>query len=110
MTGMGSSLVPPPGNIGQYIQGLPIIVLEFTYLIVGAVVISPISKFRWPAVVSFWVRTALAHERVEAGVMFKSDEIPSVNVSFEVTRQQFTLSLLRLRRGQDPDLFRATGG
>ncbi|RVG88443.1 hypothetical protein CN221_27295 [Sinorhizobium meliloti] len=82
---------PPSGNIGQHIQpGPPIMVVEFTYLILGAVVISPISKFRWPAIVSFWVRTALAPERVEAGLMFKSDQVPSVNVSFEVTRQQFT--------------------
>ncbi|AJD41685.1 hypothetical protein RGR602_CH02359 [Rhizobium gallicum bv. gallicum R602sp] len=82
---------PPSGNIGQHIQpGPPIMVVEFTYLILGAVVISPISKFQWPAAVSFWVRTPLTPERVEAGLMFKSDEIPSVNVSFEVTRQQFT--------------------
>ncbi|APO77945.1 hypothetical protein AM571_PC00204 (plasmid) [Rhizobium etli 8C-3] len=65
-------------------------VVEFTYLILGAVVISPISKFQWPAAVCFWVRTPLTPERVEAGLMFKSDEIPSVHVSFEVTRQQFT--------------------
>lgn len=82
---------PPSGNIGQHVQpGPPIMLVEFTYLMLGAVVISPISKFRWPAVVSFWARTALTSERVEAGLMFKSDEIPSVNVSFEVTRQQFT--------------------
>ncbi|MFK3851589.1 hypothetical protein ACI2J5_18965 [Agrobacterium pusense] len=81
----------PSGNIGQHTQpGPPITVVEFTYLILGAVVISPISKLRWPAVVSFWVRTALTPEREEAGFMFKSNQIPSVNVSFEVTRQQFT--------------------
>ncbi|MGO7164495.1 hypothetical protein ACCS78_35930 [Rhizobium johnstonii] len=33
---------------------------------------------------------ALTPKRVEAGFMFESDQIPSVNVSFEVTRQQFT--------------------
>ncbi|WP_245267981.1 hypothetical protein [Rhizobium sp. 42MFCr.1] len=65
-------------------------VVEFTYLILGAVVISPISKVRWPAVISFWVPTALTPNREEAGFMFKSDQIPSVNISFEVTRQQFT--------------------
>ncbi|ANM09227.1 MULTISPECIES: hypothetical protein [unclassified Rhizobium] len=82
---------PPNGNIGQHIQpGPPIKVVEFTYLLAGAVVISPISKFHWPAVVSFWVRTPLTPERVEAGFMFKSDEIPSVNVSFDVTREQFS--------------------
>ncbi|MBA1343942.1 hypothetical protein [Rhizobium sp. WYCCWR 11146] len=82
---------PPSGNIGQHIQpGPPTMVVEFTYLLVGAVVVSPISRFRWPAVVSFWVRTALTPERIEAGLIFKSREIPSVNVSFEVTRDQFT--------------------
>ena len=44
----------PSGNIGQHIQPWPpITVVESTYLLVGGVVVSPISKFRWPAVVSF---------------------------------------------------------
>ncbi len=81
----------PSGSIGQHIQpGPPEMSVEFTYLIVGAAVISPRTKMRWPAVVSFWVRTPLTPERVEAGFMFKSENMPSFNLGLEVTRQQFT--------------------
>lgn len=81
----------PSGSIGQHIQpGLPPMSVEFTYLIVGAVVLSPRTKMRWPAAVSFWVRTPFTPERVEAGFMFKSENIPSFNLGLEVTRQQFT--------------------
>ncbi|AVA21295.1 hypothetical protein NXC24_CH01644 [Rhizobium sp. NXC24] len=81
----------PSGAIGQHVQpGPPCMVVEFTYLIVGAAVVSPISKFRWPAVVSFWVRTPLTPDGIEAGFMFKSENSPTLNISFEVTRQQFT--------------------
>lgn len=81
----------PSGSIGQHVQpGPPPMPVEFTYLIVGAVVLSPQAKMRWPAVVSFWVRTPFTPERVEAGFMFKSENMPSFNLGLEVTRQQFT--------------------
>lgn len=81
----------PSGSIGQHIQpGPPEMSVEFTYLIVGASVISPRTKMRLPAVVSFWVRTPLTPQRVEAGFMFKSENMPSFNLGLEVTRQQFT--------------------
>ncbi|MBY5370480.1 hypothetical protein [Rhizobium leguminosarum] len=81
----------PSGSIGQHVQpGPPEMSVEFTYLIVGAAVISPRTKMRWPAVVSFCVRTPLTPQRVEAGFMFKSENMPSFNLGLEVTRQQFT--------------------
>ncbi|NTH06474.1 hypothetical protein [Rhizobium rhizogenes] len=81
----------PSGSIGQHVQpGPPQMSVEFTYLIVGAAVISPRAKMRWPAAVSFWVRTPFTPERVEAGFMFKSENMPSFDLGLEVTRQQFT--------------------
>ena len=81
----------PSGSIGHHVQpGPPPMSVEFTYLIVGAVVLTPQTKMRWPAVVSFWVRTPFTPERVEAGFMFKSDNMPSFNLGLEVTRPQFT--------------------
>ncbi|WP_105435850.1 hypothetical protein [Neorhizobium tomejilense] len=80
----------PSGSIGQHVQpGPPQMSVEFTYLIGGAVVISP-SKIEWPAVVSFWVRTPMTPEKVEAGFIFRSENMPSFNLGLEVTRPQFT--------------------
>lgn len=92
----------PSGNIGQHIQpGPPIMVVEFTYLILGAVVISPISKFRWPAVVSFWVRTVLTPKREEMKLGSRSFGQPQA----EVTQAWPSRSpLLALRRAKGASL------
>ncbi|MBB3387031.1 hypothetical protein FHX12_005736 [Rhizobium sp. BK609] len=86
------------GSIGQHVQpGPPPMSVEFTYLIVGAVVLTPRTKMRWPAVVSFWVRTPFTPERVEAGCMFKSENMLSFNLGLEVTRRQLTETVWLLR-------------
>ncbi|MBB4349285.1 hypothetical protein GGE35_002947 [Rhizobium cellulosilyticum] len=80
----------PSGSIGHHVQpGPPQMSVEFTYLICGAVVISP-AKMEWPAVISFWVRTPFTPERIEAGFIFRSGNMPSFNLGLEVTRPQFT--------------------
>ncbi|TAV74741.1 hypothetical protein [Rhizobium leguminosarum] len=84
----------PTGSTGHHVQpGPPEGSVEFTYLIVGAAIIAPLTKMRWPAVVSFWVRTPFTPERIEAGFMFKSENMPTFNLGLEVTRAQFTETL-----------------
>jgi hypothetical protein len=81
----------PSGSIGQSVQpGPPLTTIEFTYLIVGASVVSPVSKFRWPAIVAFWVPTILKPPSDDVGSMFKSHDLPSLNLSFEITRNQYS--------------------
>lgn len=70
--------------------------VEFTYLMAGAVIIAP-NKVEWPAVVSFWVRTPLTPERIEAGFVFQCGNSPSLSLGLEVTRSQFTDVMWLLR-------------
>lgn len=80
----------PSGSIGHHVQpGPPQMSVEFTYLICGAVITSP-AKMEWPAAISLWVRTPLTPERIEAGFIFRSENMPSFNLGLEVTRPQFT--------------------
>lgn len=81
----------PSGSIGQNVQpGPPVTTIEFTYLFVGAAVVSPVSRFRWPAIVAFSVPTSLKPASDDAGFMFRSQNLPSLNLSFEITRHQYS--------------------
>ncbi len=81
----------PNGSIGQTVQpGPPRRSVEFTYLIIGASVVMPVSKFRWPAVVTFFVPTPMKPDRPDAGFMFRPDRLPSLNLGFEIAREQYS--------------------
>jgi hypothetical protein len=81
----------PRGSTGQVVQpGPPLLSVEFTYIVVGASVVSPISRFRWPAIVTFMVPTPMKTDLTEAGFLFRSERSPTLNLSLEVTRLQFS--------------------
>jgi hypothetical protein len=49
-----------------------------------------VSKFRWPAIVTFWAPTPMKTEIIDAGFMFQSERSPTLNVGLEVLRPQFS--------------------
>lgn len=88
----------PSVHFGQSVQpGPPRQSVEFSYLIVGAALLPPDKKFRWPGVVMFWAPTPLKSDSSDAGLMFRAEPDPFsfLHLSLEVTRPQFS-DVLRL--------------
>ncbi|TIX95826.1 MAG: hypothetical protein E5V17_03665, partial [Mesorhizobium sp.] len=70
--------------------------VEFTYVILAASLIMPNAAFRWPGVVMIMAPTPMKTDHPEAGVLFEADQLPSLNLSLDVTRAQFSDMLPRL--------------
>lgn len=91
----------PRGSIGQLVQqAAKQTSVELTYLVLAAEAEAPTSRHIWPAVATFWVPTIMKTDVSDAGVLFRTDELPSLGLSLEVTRTQFSdiCWLLKARR------------
>ncbi|WP_292134868.1 hypothetical protein [Mesorhizobium sp.] len=84
-------------NFGQIVQpGPPRQSVEFTYVIQAASLIMPNTAFRWPGIVMIMAPTPMKKEHPDAGVLFATAELPSLSLSLDVTREQFSDMLPRL--------------
>lgn len=91
-------------NLGQVVQpGPPRQSVEFSYIVLPAS--SP--RFRWPGVVMIMAPTPMKTDVADAGVLFANKGLPSLHLSLDVTRAQFS-DLLRLLEAQRFRTFRFT--
>lgn len=78
-------------NVGQAVQdGPPRQSVEFTYLIMPALLTMPESRFTWPGVIMIMAPTPLKPEQDDAGTLFKASGLPSLTLGLDVTRAQFS--------------------
>jgi len=88
-------------NFGQVVQeGPPRQSVEFTYIILPAALIMSVPRFTWPGVIMIMTPTPMKTAFPDAGTLFKSGELPSLSLSLEVTRDQFSdmLRMLEAKR------------
>lgn len=88
-------------NLGQVVQpGPPRQSVEFSYIVLPVTLVMPNKSFRWPGVVMIMAPTPLKTEFPDAGALFKADKLPSLSLSLEVTRPQFSDMLRLLEAGR----------
>lgn len=88
-------------NLGQVVQpGPPRQSVEFSYIVLPATLVMPDKTFRWPGVVMIMAPTPMKTEFPNAGALFKADKLPSLSLSLEVTRAQFSDMLRLLEAGR----------
>jgi hypothetical protein len=83
-------------NFGQVVQaGPPRQAVEFSFMVVPASFTMPDPSFTWPGIVMIGAPTPLKPECLNAGDLFKSDRLPTLTLSLDVTRAQFS-DMLRM--------------
>jgi hypothetical protein len=91
-------------NFGQVVQpGPPRQSVEFSYMILPAAFTMPEVRFTWPGVIMIMTPTPMKTEHPDAGCVFKAGHLPSLHLSLEVTRSQFSdmLRFLEAKRLKD---------
>lgn len=91
-------------NFGQVVQpGPQRQSVEFSYMIMPAALTMPEARFTWPGVIMIMAPTPMKTEFPEAGRLFKSEGVPSLTLSLDITRGQFSdiLRLLETNRLKD---------
>ncbi|MBB5052716.1 hypothetical protein HNQ36_002690 [Afipia massiliensis] len=91
-------------NFGQEVQpGPPRQSVEFTYMIMPALLTMPEPRFTWPGLIMIMTPTPMKTEFPDAGSLFSVDHSPSLSLSLEVTRSQFSdmLRMLEAKRLKD---------
>ena len=87
----GEILGPASISFGQEVQpGPPRQAVEFTFAIMPVSLSGPGSRFLWPGVLAIFVPNPLKPERPDAGALFPNAVLPSLHLSFDVTRVQFS--------------------
>ena len=83
-------------NFGQVVQpGLPRQSVEFTYMIMPATFTMLEERFTWPGVIMIMTPTPLKTDFPDAGHLLKAEHLPSLHLSLQVTRGQFS-DMLRM--------------
>lgn len=91
-------------NLGQVVQpGPPRQSVEFSYIILPASLLTPTPHFWWPGVVMIMAPTPMKTAFTDAGELFLGKGLPSLHLSLQVTREQFSdmLRQLEARRIKD---------
>lgn len=91
-------------NFGRVVQeGPPRQVVEFTYMILPAALTMPDASFSWPGVVMIMTPTPMTTVHTDAGCLINAGDLPSLSLSLDVTRSQFSdmLRLLEAKRFKD---------
>ncbi|MER8766430.1 hypothetical protein [Mesorhizobium sp. M0968] len=102
----GEIVAPASVNFGQVVQpGPPRQSVEFTYVILPATLIMPDAAFRWPGIVMIMAPTPLKTEFPDAGTLFPADRLPSLSLSLQVTRAQFSDMLPRIEARRFKDFY-----
>jgi hypothetical protein len=69
-------------------------------MIVPGAFTMPEVRFTWPGVIMIMTPTPMKTEFLDAGCLFKAEHLPSLHLSLEVTRGQFSDMLLMLEAGR----------
>lgn len=78
-------------SFGQVVQdGPPRHSVEFTYMVMPAILTMPEPKFTWPGIVMIMAPTSMKTDFPDAGHLTKAECIPSMSLSLQVTREQFS--------------------
>lgn len=102
----GELVGTPSLHFGQTVQpGPPRRAVEFSYLLGAALLLPPDKKFRWPGIVTCWAPTPMKTEFPDAGLMFRSEPSPSLCLSLEVTRSQFSDLVRVLETGRFKEFY-----
>jgi hypothetical protein len=91
-------------NFGQVVQpGPPRQSVEFTYMIMPSALTMPEPHFTWPGVVMIVAPTPMKTEFPDAGRLLRAEHLPTLSLSLEVTRAQFSdiLKMLGAKRLKD---------
>ncbi|MGE0628391.1 MAG: hypothetical protein AB7O43_11250 [Hyphomicrobiaceae bacterium] len=82
-------------SLGQVVQKRsPPLSVEFSQIVASVALAMPDGRFTWPGVLFVMAPTPMKPESSEAGVLFKSNPLPALCLSLDVTRAQFS-DLLR---------------
>jgi hypothetical protein len=88
-------------NFGQVVQpGPPRQSVEFTYMIMPGVFTMRDARFTWPGVIMITTPTPIKTESSDTGRLFRAEHLPSLHLSLEVTRGQFSDMLRMLEAGR----------
>lgn len=78
-------------NFGQVVQdGPPRQSVEFSYLILPVTLAPARGGFTWPGVVMFMAPTPMKPNQADAGSLLQGEGLPSLTLSLNVTRAQFS--------------------
>jgi hypothetical protein len=91
-------------DFGQVVQpGPPRQSIEFTYMIMPAAFTMTEARFTWPGVIMILTPTPMKMEFPDAGHLLKAERLPTLHLSLEVTRRQFSdmLRMLEAKRLKD---------
>ncbi|WP_441281120.1 hypothetical protein [Tardiphaga sp. 862_B3_N1_1] len=78
-------------NFGQVVQpGPDRQSVEFTYIVMPGAFIGPDASFAWPGIVLIMAPTPMRTQALDAGHLYMAEHVPSIHVSLEVTRAQFS--------------------
>jgi hypothetical protein len=69
-------------------------------MIVPGAFTMPEVRFTWPGVIMIMTPTPMKTEFLDAGCLFKAEHLPSLHLSLEVTRGQFSDMLPMLEAGR----------
>lgn len=91
-------------NFGQVVQpGPPRQSVEFTYVIMPAAFTMPEVRFTWPGVIMIMTPTPMKTEFPDAGHLLKAEHLPTLHLTLQVTRGQFSdmLKMFEVKRLKD---------
>jgi len=78
-------------NFGQVVQeGPPRRSVEFTYMIMPSVLAMPEPGFTWPGIVMIVAPTPMKTKFPDAGRLLRAKHLPTLSLSLQVTRSQFS--------------------
>lgn len=88
-------------NYGQSVQpGPPKLAVEFSYVMLPSLLRMKDAKFTWPSVTSIFAPTPMKPSDDEAGFLMLAPGMPSLTVSLNVTREQFSDIVRALENGR----------
>lgn len=95
-------------NFGRVVQdGPPRRSVEFSYIIMPATFSIQDGRFAWPGIVSVFAPTPMKSEISDAGLLLQMNGLPSLTLSLEVSREQFS-DMARMLPAQRPKEFHFT--
>jgi hypothetical protein len=78
-------------SFGQVVQkGSPPLSVEFSQIIASVALAMPDGRFTWPGVLFVMAPTPMKPESPDAGMLLKSNPLPALCLSLDVTRAQFS--------------------
>jgi hypothetical protein len=86
-------------SFGHHVQpGAPQQCVEFTWMIMPAMLTMPEPRFTWPGVIMIFVPTPLKTDFADAGHLIRGQGLLSFALTLEVTRAQFSDMLGMMKR------------